>query len=312
MKESLNLRHLYYFWVISQEGSIARASEVLDLAPQTLSGQLATLEQSLRGSLFRRERRALALTDLGRLVLGYANEIFALTGELSEALTLAPSERPLSLATGVSASIHKLIAYHLLEPALGLNRRVSLQCRTGRTEELLFNLKRKELDVVLTDRMPGLEANDAFTVHPLGGSTISLFAAPALADRLQQGFPKSLNHEPLLANATDSPYFSDLMNWMSLRGVRMNLVAQVDDSALIKVFGREGLGVFTAPTVIAEEVCRQYEVVHMAAVSEVTEQLYAVTRSRNPTHEGVRAICEAAPTFIQAQNTSKNTKYPEE
>ncbi|WP_404364345.1 LysR family transcriptional regulator [Marinobacter sp.] len=312
MRETLNLRHLYYFWVISQEGSIARASEVLDLAPQTLSGQLATLEQSVGGSLFRRERRALVLTDLGQLVLGYASEIFALTGELSDVLKLAPSDRPLALAAGVSASIHKLIAYRLLQPALGLGRRVNLQCRTGRTEELLFNLKRKELDVVLTDRMPGLEASDSFAVHPLGGSTISLFAAPALADRLQPDFPRSLNHEPLLANATDSPYFSELMNWMALRGVRMNLVAQVDDSALIKVFGREGFGVFAAPTVITDEVCRQYEVNHIAAISEVTEQLYAVTRSRNPTHEAVKAICEAAPQFIGTPEASKKPTNTDE
>ena len=108
--EQLNLRHLYYFWVISREGSIARASEVLELAPQTLSGQLATFEASVGGRLFS-ERRKLILTDLGRLILGYADDIFALTGELAETLRLDPSERPLTLRAGVSASIHKLIAY---------------------------------------------------------------------------------------------------------------------------------------------------------------------------------------------------------
>lgn len=111
--EQLNLRHLYYFWVISREGSIARASEVLELAPQTLSGQLATFEASVGGRLFSRERRKLILTDYGRLILGYADDIFALTGELAETLRLDPSERPLTLRAGVSASIHKLIAYYL-------------------------------------------------------------------------------------------------------------------------------------------------------------------------------------------------------
>ncbi|MBC7185260.1 MAG: LysR family transcriptional regulator, partial [Marinobacter sp.] len=99
--EQLNLRHLYYFWVISREGSIARASEVLELAPQTLSGQLATFEASVGGRLFARERRTLILTDLGRLIQGYADDIFALTGELTETLRLDPSERPLTLRAGV-------------------------------------------------------------------------------------------------------------------------------------------------------------------------------------------------------------------
>lgn len=305
MKDSLNLRHLHYFWVISREGSIARASEVLDLAPQTLSGQLASLEQAVGGRLFRREARSLVLTDLGQMVAGYAKEIFALTDELTDMLRKAPESRPLALAAGVSASIHKLIAFHLLQPALEMDRRVSLDCRTGRTEALLFSLKKQELDVVLTDRIPGLDAHDEFTFHPLGGSTISLFAAPGLAARLRPGFPGSLHGESLLANSTDSPYFEELMKWMALAGVRMNLVAQVDDSALIKVFGRQGLGVFSAPTIIADEVCRQYQVEHIGALEAVTEQLYAVTRSRSITHDAVRAICSAAPAFMAPDHASE-------
>ncbi len=305
MKDTLNLRHLHYFWVISREGSIARASEVLDLAPQTLSGQLASLEQAVGGRLFRREGRGLVPTELGQMMAGYAREIFALTDELSDVLKREPGARPLALAAGVSASIHKLIAFHLLQPALELDRRVSLDCRTGRTEALLFNLKKQELDVVLTDRIPGVEVHDEFTFHPLGGSTISLFAAPSLAERLRPGFPGSLNGASLLANSTDSPYFDELMKWMALAGVRMNLVARVDDSALIKVFGRQGLGVFTAPTIIADEVCRQYQVEHIGALEAVTEQLYAVTRSRSISHDGVRAICEAAPSFMAPTNASE-------
>lgn len=291
--DQLNLRHLYYFWVISREGSIAKASDILDLAPQTLSGQLATFEVAVGGRLFLREHRKLLLTELGQWVQGYADDIFALTGELSETLKQAPSERPLHLAAGISASIHKLIAYRLLQPAMGLKRTVQLECRTGRAEDLLLSLKRKELDVVLADRMPAEEGTHRFAVHPLTSSTISLFAAPELAAHLRDGFPQSLNGQPLLANATDAPYFSRLMNWFTLNNVRMNLVARVDDSALIKVFGREGLGVFAAPTAIEEEVCRQYQVVRIASLDEVTDQLYAITRGRNLTHEGVRAICEA-------------------
>lgn len=295
--EQLNLRHLYYFWVISREGSIARASEVLDLAPQTLSGQLATFETAVGGRLFLRERRRLVITDLGRMILGYADDIFALTGELTDTLQLAPSDRPLTLSAGISASIHKLIAYYLLQPAMVLKRPVQLECRTGRTEDLVLSLKRKELDVVLADRMPGLDEHGPFTVHPVAGSSISLFAAPALANNLKDGFPDSLNGQPLLANATDAPYFERLMNWLSLQGVRMKLMARVDDSALIKVFGRQGYGVFAAPTVIRHEVCRQYEVEHIASIDEVQDELFAITRGRKLAHEGVRAICTTPVSF---------------
>jgi LysR family transcriptional activator of nhaA len=305
--DQLNLRHLYYFWVISREGSIARASDVLELAPQTLSGQLATFETSVGGRLFLRERRKLILTDLGRLTLGYADDIFALTGELTETLRAGSSERPLALSAGISASIHKLIVYYLLQPAMAIERPVQLECQTGRTQGLILSLKRKELDVVLTDRMPGVQEEANLTVHPIARSSISLFAAPALAQRLRPGLPESLNREPFLANATDVPYFERLMNWFSLNNVRMNLVARVDDSALIKVFGREGFGVFAAPTVIQDEVCRQYQVEHLLAIDEVTDELFAITRGSRLSHEAVRAICEARIDFRSARYASKKS-----
>tara|TARA_R110002167_G_scaffold14974_2_gene60236 strand:- start:1279 stop:2202 length:924 start_codon:yes stop_codon:yes gene_type:complete len=305
--EQLNLRHLYYFWVISREGSIAKASDVLELAPQTLSGQLATFEASIGGRLFLRENRKLILTDLGRFILGYADDIFALTGALTETLRSGPADRPLALSAGISASIHKLIVYYLLQPAMAIDRPIQLECQTGRTQGLILSLKRKELDVVLTDRMPGIQNEANLTVHPIASSSISLFAAPALAQRLKPGLPASLNGEPFLANATDVPYFERLMNWFSLNGVRMNLVARVDDSALIKVFGREGFGVFAAPTVIRDEVCRQYEVEHLLAIDDVTDELFAITRGSRLSHEGVRAICEARTDFRNTKNTSKKS-----
>ncbi|MDO3722058.1 LysR family transcriptional regulator [Marinobacter sp. chi1] len=295
--DQLNLRHLYYFWMISREGTIARASEVLDLAPQTLSGQLATFETALGGMLFERERRRLHLTDLGRTVLGYADEIFALTSELNDVVRLAPAERPLSLSAGVSASIHKLIAYNLLQPAMKLKRPVHLNCLTGNTEDLILRLKRKELDVVLTDWVPQEEDQRGFAVHSLAGSAISLFASPGLAEPLMDGFPESLNGAPMLATTADAPYFKNLMHWFSVNGVKPEIVARVDDSALVKVFGSQGLGVFAAPTAIRGEVCRQYRVEEIASIDDVNEALFAFTRSKHPAHDGVRAICENSVWF---------------
>ncbi|HHL45569.1 MAG TPA: LysR family transcriptional regulator, partial [Gammaproteobacteria bacterium] len=43
----LNYKHLRYFWVVAKEGSIAQASQILHLTPQTISGQLSQFEKSL-------------------------------------------------------------------------------------------------------------------------------------------------------------------------------------------------------------------------------------------------------------------------
>ncbi len=275
----MNYRHLHYFWVIAREGSIAKASQLLDLTPQTLSGQLATLENNLGGALFRRERRRLILTELGKTVFQYANEMFTTAQALSDLLEQPPEGRPLTLEAGISASIHKLIAYQLLEPAMELDREVKLTCQTGSHAALLDQLSRRELDLVLTDREP--EAGEAghFHTRQLASSAMSLFAAEPLAHTLTRDFPQSLNNQPFLATSVDAPYFTSLMNWFSANRVKVRVAAEVDDSALIKVFGRKGLGYFAAPTSIHDEVCRQYQVVEVARIDEVRDTLYGIVRA---------------------------------
>lgn len=291
----MNYRHLHYFWVIAREGSIVQASQLLDLTPQTLSGQLATLETDVGGALFRRERRKLILTELGKTVFQYANEMFTTAQALSDLLEQPPENRPLTLNAGISASIHKLIAYQLLEPALQLNREVKMTCQTGSNPALLAQLSRRELDFVLTDREP--EAGEAghFRTRQLASSAMSLYAAEPLARVLTRQFPESLNNQPFLATSVDAPYFTSLMNWFSANRVKVRVAAEVDDSALIKVFGSKGLGYFAAPTNIHDEVCRQYQVVEVARIDEVRDTLFGVVRASGVPGPAAQSILDQAP-----------------
>jgi len=293
--DNLNFRHLYYFWVIAREGSIVRAAEHLDLTPKTLSGQLATFESALGGALFRRANRSLQLTDFGRTVLGYADEMFQTAQALSDVISQPPGERPLSLAIGIAASIHKLIAYHLTEPVLTLKREVRLNARTGDPDELLKRLAQRELDLVLTDRQPDSAEAGRFRTYRLASSSMSLFGTPALAEAIRPQFPASLDSQPFLATSLKAPYVTALMNWFASQNIRVKVVAEVDDSALIKVFGRQGLGYFAAPTAIREEVCRQYQVEHIARISEVRDTLYAVTRSGKSHNAAVAELIKERP-----------------
>ncbi len=293
--QDLNFRHLYYFWTIAREGSIARASETLDLTPQTLSGQLATLESSLGGPLFRRANRSLTLTDLGHTVMAYADDMFQTAQALSDVLREPPEHRPLNLGVGISASIHKLIAYHLIKPALALSREVRLSCRTGNNHELLKKLHQRELDVVLTDREPDASQAGDVRTYRLASSSMSLFASSELTAQLSDNFPASLDHQPFLASSLDAPYVNALMNWFATKNLRVKVVAEVDDSALIKVFGREGIGYFAAPTAIRDEVCRQYQVDHLARIAEVRDNLYAVTRGRGAHNAAVTELIRERP-----------------
>ena len=93
--EWLNYHHLLYFWTVARTGSIANASKELLLAPPTISAQVSRLEHTLGERLFARSGRRLVLTEAGRVVFRYAEDIFGLGRELMDTLKDRPTGRPL-------------------------------------------------------------------------------------------------------------------------------------------------------------------------------------------------------------------------
>jgi len=292
--ENFNYHHLRLFWAVAHEGNLTRASKKLHLAPQTVSTQIRDFEAALGEKLFRRSARRMVLTDVGHLALRYADEIFSLGQELQEALRGQPTGRPLRLVVGVADVMPKLVAHRLIEPALLLEEPVRIVCREGTPEKLLADLAIHGLDVVLSDAPipPGMNVR-AYN-HQLGRCGVTFMAHPDLAKRLHEGFPRSLEGAPVLLPNEDTVLRRELDEWFDERGVRPAMAGEFEDSALLKVFGQAGAGFFAVPTVIAEEVVRQYEVQPIGATDDVSERFYAISVERRIRHPAVAAICEAA------------------
>lgn len=294
----INYKHLRYFWMVAKEGGIARASERLHLTPQTISGQLSQLEEQLGETLFEKVGRQLALTEVGRLVLSYADEIFALGGELELALRNLPAERPMLFRVGVADVVAKSIASRLLAPALQLSDPVRLICKESSLDNLLGELALHRLDLVIADEpIPsGLNIN-GFN-HSLGESGISFLATAALARPLRKTFPHSLDAVPLLIPSETNMLQSRLLQWFHSLHILPRIVGEFDDSALMKAFGQAGVGVFVVPTAIAEEVSKQYHVSCIGNTSEVREQFYAISTERRISHPAVAAITTTAREWL--------------
>ncbi|MBK6690249.1 MAG: transcriptional activator NhaR [Deltaproteobacteria bacterium] len=292
--EWLNYHHLLYFWAVAKHGSVARASQELKLAQPTLSGQVRSLERSLGEKLFKRAGRGLALTEAGTLVFGYADEIFGLGRELTDTLKGRPSGRPQRLSVGISDVLPKLVTQRLLEPALRLDPPTQLVCREDKTERLLAELSLHSYDLVLADSpVTGSVRVRAFN-HLLGECSVTAFGTKTLAERHRRGFPRSLDGAPVLLPTDNTLLRRSLDQWIETQNIRPRVVAEFEDSALLKVFGQKGEGIFFAPTVIEEEIRRQYEVVPLGRVPEVRERFYAITVERRIKHPAALAICEAA------------------
>ena len=290
----LNYKQLHYFWAVAKAGSIVRASERLNLTPQTLSGQIGLLEDALGVSLFLRVGRRLELTETGRLALSYADEIFQIGNELEEVLRARPERHAIPFRVGVDDAVPKSIAYRLLTPAMELASPVRIVCREDKLVRLLVELAIQRVDLILADRPMPDEANVKGYSHKLGDCGITFFAAPRLAKTFKKKWPHVLDAAPLLIPGKDAAIRIPLMRWFDVHQLRPHIVGEFDDSALMQAFGQAGIGIFIAPSVIADEVQREHGVTIVGSTDEVTEQFYAVSMERRLTHPAVVAINDTA------------------
>lgn len=289
----LNYRHLYYFWIVAKEGSVTRAAERLGIAVQTISAQIALLEQAVGKALLAPQGRRLTLTEAGRLALSYADQIFLLGEQLQEALAEPELGRTMRLTVGISDSLPKLIASRLLESALELPQPVKLVCYEDNFASLLGDLSVHKLDVVLTDRPVPSGTNLRVFSHLLGESEITLFGTPALAARCRGGFPASLKGVPVLLPTRNNALRGRIDHWFETQGLRAEIAGEFDDNALLNTFGRNGLGLFPAPSVLAADVAEQIGAEPVGPLSGVREQFYAISNERRIRHPAVEAILSA-------------------
>ncbi|MEW8406899.1 MAG: LysR family transcriptional regulator, partial [Candidatus Thiodiazotropha taylori] len=200
----LNLKHLRYFWAVASHGTIVQAAEALFITPQTISGQLRELESQVGSELFRKEGRRLVLTETGRLVFSYADEMFRLGIELQDMLTGRTQGTVITLKVGVAMVVPKLLAYRVLEPVLQMQDPVKLICHEAPLVDLLADLSVHKLDMVLADSPINPTLNIRAYNHALGESGITFFAAPDDAQRLRSGFPVSLHGQNILMPSSGS------------------------------------------------------------------------------------------------------------
>lgn len=292
--QHLNYSHLRYFWTIAREGSIARAAEILHVTPQTISGQLKLMEESLGHRLFDRVGRGLVLSEMGTVVFGYADEIFNLGAELTNAIRGSSISSALLFNVGIVNSVPKIIAERVIAPAFGLDREVRISCNEASMDVLLGRLATNQIDLVISDQpMPAGLSLQAYN-HQLGESALSFFASRTNARKLKSKFPASLDGAPILLPARTTELRRRLDEWFYEKAITPKVVAEIDDSALMKAFGQAGVGVFVAPSAIEEEICTMYRSTVIGRSESITEHYYAISPERKLRHPAVVEITETA------------------
>lgn len=290
----LNYHHLLYFWTVAREGSVTRAAAVLHLSQPAVSSQVRALERALGERLLERRGRGIALTESGALVLRYADDIFAAGREMQQVLSRHDVAGGRRVIVGVSDAVPKLLAYRMMAPALAGPTPPRLIVREDGVERLLADLAIHRVDLILSDAPVPSGVPVAAHSHHLGTSALAMYGVPTLARSLRRKFPQSLEGAPLLLPGASSTLRRSLDQWFDRLGVRPKVVAECDDSALIKTFAQAGAGLFVAPLTIEREIRRQYGVSRVGNMTGLSENFYAITPQRRITNPAVAAVTAAA------------------
>lgn len=252
----LNYHHLLNFWLVAREGSVQRASELLHVTPASVSVQIKQLERALKVQLLKKQGRGLVLTEMGEQVAEYASEIFATGRELMELVSGSPVGRPLALRVGIRDVMPKLVAFQLLQPAFHIDQSIRLD-RLGRSDVVIVGTKE-------------------------------------LAKKYRDRFPESLNGAPFLLPMDNCILRRAMDQWFSERHLIPCIKGEFADSAMLKIAGRQGLGLFALPKSIQEDVTSIYGLHEVGLAVGVQEQFYAVSIGKKLKDPAVIAILEHA------------------
>jgi LysR family transcriptional activator of nhaA len=301
MPHNLNYQHLFYFWMVAREGRMAAAARLLRLSSATLSVQIRQLEAQYGQQLFDRRGRTLELSAIGRVVYRYAESIFSIGRELEDYLLGRPIGGPLRLEVGVAQVLPKLVTWRLLEPVRTLEQPCHLVCREAAPEQLVAELVLHQVDVILSDAPLSGGSSARLFNHRLGDTPVSFMATRKLARKLKTGFPHSLDGAPMLLPTPDTAMRRAIDTWLGRHRIQPRIVAEFHDSALIKVAGAHGDGVFPVPELVVEEAAQHYGAQSIGQADGVREVYFAVSAERKIAHPAVEVITSAAREMLAMQ-----------
>lgn len=288
----LNYHHLQYFHAIATHGSIAKASSVIHITPQTLSAQLSLLEEQLGYTLFDRIGKRLVLNDMGHITLSYAQEIFSLGDELLHSLKNHSTDFAFRFSIGVTDVIAKVFSFNFLKNIYAMDNTIKLVCKETSLEVLLGELATNKLDAVLSDTsLPVGSPLKAYS-HLVGKCGVSFFAHKDLANKLIENFPKSLDNQPFFTAGEGSNQHLSVTSWFDQINISPLIIGELDDSVLAKYFGQAGYGVFCAPTIIDKHVIEQFGVKLIGRTTDITEHYYLISPERKVKHPAVYHLLE--------------------
>ena len=275
----LNYHHLHYFWAVAKEGNLTRAALQLHVSQSALSTQIKQLEDQLGQALFSREGRILQLTEAGRVALTYAETIFETGNELTALLRDGKRLAKQVLRIGGVATLSRNFQENFVKPLIKRDD-VELVLQSGGLDELLTRLAVHNLDVVLSNRKVHASSQHPWRCRRIARQAVSLVGKPRGKNKAFQ-FPEDLSAQPLLLPGRDSDIRAGFDVLCEQLGLRYQVLAEVDDMAMLRLLARDSGNVALLPSVVVQDELRSGKLQEYCVVPQLYENFYAITVHRH-------------------------------
>ena len=273
----INHQHLYYFWTVAKEGSVAKACKRLHLAQPTISGQVIQFEKRLGRKLFERQRKQLILTPDGRLVMAYAEKIFGQTQEMLDALAGGVDTRT-PIRIGVDEDVSKQAALKLVGFIQTLHPRLHIRVMDGDIPRLVRRLQRFSIDVALTTQGAVIGEETGLVHVEIARLEVLFVAAPAVARKVR-AFPGDLTNVSLLIPAEGSPQWGNLQHFLTRHKIDPPTLMEIQDAGLLRQAALSGLGVAALSSIAVADDLREGALVRIGrAPTGIMKTLWLTTR----------------------------------
>ncbi|MDG0815658.1 LysR family transcriptional regulator [Bdellovibrio svalbardensis] len=273
----LNYHHLQYFYTIAQEGSIAKAAAKLNIGQPTLSTQLKQLEESLGRPLFERSKQRLHLTEAGKIAFEYADQVFRIGSEMIEALEDRLQNNRIHVQIGALDSVPKHIIKEVILKAYEAGN-CMVSVLEGAGDKLLRELSAHEVDLLLSNYAPSV---DFQTVYAKSVAKIDVVVcASEKYKHLKKNFPRSLEGQPFVFPTIHSKLRRDIDHYFSVNGIKVDCVAETQDTSLQTLLGTEGVGLIPIADVVAKDLVKEKKLVVLGKLNGVYEEIWLMAASR--------------------------------
>jgi len=288
-----NFHHLYYFYIVAKEGSFTKAANILRVSQPALSAQLKQFQNYWDFQLFNRNGNQLRLTDHGDLIFGYAKAIFDLGQELNDRLVNPNKDSDLRIQLGVAVAVPKAVITSLFRYLYSAYPDINLVLKQDRVENMIEDLMRHHLDIVVNDGPYPSQMQDGVQNHLVGTIPMVFCVNKSLAHKFRN-IPKDLNDARLIVPTAPDQTYQAIQNYIHMNKIKPKIIAEVENLELVRslvVMGK-GVGLLNLYNVMNSSDWKKLAVLKDKSKYKINDTIYLIKRQRKIPHPVVDQVVE--------------------